>query len=188
MPNENETIKKPEDLTPPPAPEVKPSDADRIIQEAKQARSGFVKKEEYDNAIKERDAAIADRDKVYKAVLEGEEVEIHQGEKKSIAELRQRFHEVVNNRDASNLEITTAQIELRDAIIENGGQDPFLANADATEAEIEAAQRVADVKRLCVKEAKGDPKKFNYLWEQHIKDDDPATIAALKKRSLKSKK
>lgn len=186
MPNENETNLKPEKETPP-APEVKPSDADRIIEEAKRARSGFVKKEEYDNAIKERDAAIADRDKVYKAVLEGEEVEIHQGEKKSIAELRKRYREVINDQDASNLEITTAQIELRDAIIEDGGQDPFVGGTNPSDDDFKAAQRVADVKRLCVREAKGDPKAFNYLWEQHIKDDDPALIAALKKRSQKLK-
>lgn len=179
MPNENENDnKKPEqDIKPAP----KTPTADEIIE----LKKNYVSKKELDAIKAERDQAIADRNKVYESVLNGEGLP-QAKEKKPIQELRQAYREAVNNKNATNLEVVSAQIELRDALVEAGELDPF-APSNPTPDDLAAAARVADVKRQCVREANGDPKKFVYLFESRIANDDPALTAAIKKRSLKRK-
>lgn len=59
----------------------------------------------------------------------------------------------------SNIEYCQRALDLRNAIIKSGGQDPFLPagpNITATVADQEAAQRVADVLEQCLEAADGD--------------------------------
>jgi len=179
MPNENENDnKKPEQ-------EIKPAPKTPTADEIIELKKNYVSKKELDAIKAERDQAIADRNKVYESVLNGEALQV-QKEKKPISELRQTYLKAVNNRNATNLEVVSAQIELRDALVEAGEPDPF-APTTPTPEDLAAASRVADVKRQCVREANGDPKKFVYLFEQRIANDDPALTAAIKKRELKKK-
>lgn len=176
MSNENETKKAPE-VAEQPQP-TSPS-ADDIIKLTKD----YVRKEEVEKIKAERDKAIEDRNKVYASVLDGERLQ-RQAEKKPLSELKKAYHEVIHKDGATNLEVVTAQMALRDALVEAGEPDPF-APSNPTPEDLAAAKRVADVKRECILEAEGDPKKFLYLFEQRIAPDDPALLNAIKKRKSK---
>lgn len=184
MPNENENKKPEEQVKPEPQKQVPPTD--KIDEFIKQVNEKGVSRAELERVKAERDQAIADRNKVMQSVLDGRELP-KQTEKKSIAEYRKAYTEVIHKEGATNLEVAVAQMNLRDALMEAGEQDPCVP-INGTEAEYATAEKVAQIKKECIAEAKGDPKKFNFLWSQHIADDDPALITALKRRSQKQKK
>lgn len=65
--------------------------------------------------------------------------------------------------DLSNLEYVTKTLQLRQAIIDEGGVDPFLPNGThirPTQQDIEAAERVAHVMQECIDYAEGDSELF----------------------------
>ena len=97
MPNENENDnKKPEQ-------EIKPAPKTPTADEIIELKKNYVSKKELDAIKAERDQAIADRNKVYESVLNGEGLP-QAKEKKPIQELRQAYREAVNNKNATNLE------------------------------------------------------------------------------------
>lgn len=183
MPNENETkeikteeIKKPQEAAP----------TANIQDFIKEVKEKGISRSEYEKVVAERDRAIHDRNEVMRSVLDGEQLKQSQQDSKSIADLRKTYNDTIHDRNATNLEVVKAQIELRDALVKAGEPDPF-APYNATPEDLAAANRVADVKRECVRAAEGDPKKFVYLFEQRIANDDPALLNAIKKRGQKRK-
>ena len=183
MLNENETketkveeVKKPHEA----------AQAANIQDFIKEVKEKSMSKDEYEKVIAERDKAIEDRNEVIRSVIDGEKLKHVSQERKPIAELRETYNKVIHDRNATNLEVVTAQMNLRDALVEAGEPDPF-APYNATPDDLAAAKRVADVKRECIAQAEGDPKKFVYLFEQRIANDDPALLNAIKKRGQKRK-
>lgn len=85
-----------------------------------------------------------------------------------INELRKRLRKD----DPSNLEYIKNVLELRDAVISSGGNDPFLPYGKKivpTNDDIEAANRVATVLKECVDYANGDSLLFtNELYRRII--------------------
>ena len=85
-----------------------------------------------------------------------------------INELRKRLRKD----DPSNLEYVKNVLELRDAVILSGGNDPFLPYGKKivpTNDDIEAANRVATVLKECVDYANGDSLLFtNELYRRII--------------------
>lgn len=78
----------------------------------------------------------------------------------TLEELRKKLS---NPEDMTNLEYVTTALELRERIMESGGDDPFLPNgthARATAADREAAERVAAVMQECVDAADGNDGVF----------------------------
>ena len=78
----------------------------------------------------------------------------------TLEELRKKLS---NPEDMTNLEYVTAALELRENVMETGGDDPFLPNgthARATAADREAAERVAAVMQECVDAADGNDGVF----------------------------
>ena len=78
----------------------------------------------------------------------------------TLEELRKKLS---NPEDMTNLEYVTAALELREKVMETGGDDPFLPNgthARATAADREAAERVAAVMKECVDAADGNDGVF----------------------------
>lgn len=78
----------------------------------------------------------------------------------TLEELRKKLS---NPEDMTNLEYVTAALELREKVMEAGGDDPFLPNgthARATAADREAAERVAAVMQECVEAADGNDGVF----------------------------
>lgn len=85
-----------------------------------------------------------------------------------INELRKRLRKD----DPSNLEYVKNVLELRDAVLSSGGNDPFLPYGKKivpTNDDIEAANRVATVLKECVDYANGDSLLFtNELYRRII--------------------
>lgn len=84
--------------------------------------------------------------------------------KKDVKTLRK---ELFASKGLSNLEYITKVIELRDRIIDEGGNDPFLPN-NATTADIVAAERSAEYFKHCIEKADGDARLFDSEFQNHI--------------------
>ena len=85
--------------------------------------------------------------------------------------------------DMTNLEYVTKALELRDAIIEAGGVDPFLPQGvkiHADETDVAAANRVADVFKECIEYADGDSQLFTQELMRRTVDAAPARAQARK--------
>jgi hypothetical protein len=69
----------------------------------------------------------------------------------------------------TDLEYFTQVMQLRDAVIERGGQDPFLPfNRDyiPTQQDIDDANRIADNIKECIEYAEGDPRVFTVALQK----------------------
>lgn len=84
--------------------------------------------------------------------------------KKSIEELRKEmFSKEAADKGMSNLEFVEKSLELRDAIIESGGMDPFLPvgkGIEITRDDVEAAEFTAQQFRECIDVAQGNSEVF----------------------------
>lgn len=97
----------------------------------------------------------------------------HEVEKPDIAELR---HQLFHTEDQSNLQFIEKALELRDAIIDDGGADPFLPVGKQivpTEEDIASANRVASCLRQCVEYANGDSQAFTNELQRIMVDTGP---------------
>ena len=86
--------------------------------------------------------------------------------------------------ELTNLEFCDLTLQLRDAVIEVEGIDPFLphgANIKPNDLDVERAQAVADVMRQCIQEANGDSGVFTALLQARTNNDSQALTAHLKK-------
>ena len=93
--------------------------------------------------------------------------------KKSIEEMRQElFSKEAADKGMTNLEFITRSLELRDAIIEAGGTDPFLPvgkGIEITRDDYEAAEFTAEQFRECIDIAQGNSEVFtNELMRRTI--------------------
>lgn len=121
------------------------------IEALKEMKQNTVSKEDY-NKLKEENK------KLLQAVVNGESIEIEQKKPADIKEIRQRFLKA-----ESSLDGISAALELRDAIMEAGGTDPFLPVGKkvlATDEDVKTAEKVAEGFRHCVEYADGDPHIF----------------------------
>ena len=76
-----------------------------------------------------------------------------------------------NRPDLNNLDYITKTLELRQAIIDKGGLDPFVPighKVSPTANDFEAAERVANVLQECVDEANGDSQTFTAALQRRI--------------------
>lgn len=90
-----------------------------------------------------------------------------------IAELRRK---VFNREEQSNLQYCENALALRNALIENGEQDPFLpcgSKTLPTDEDRATAQRVADVMQDCIDYAEGDSNIFTNELMRRTVDTGP---------------
>ena len=76
-----------------------------------------------------------------------------------------------NRPDLNNLDYISKTLELRLAIIDKGGLDPFVPighKVSPTANDFEAAERVANVLQECVDEANGDSQTFTAALQRRI--------------------
>ena len=167
MANENETKTVEEQKPSSPTPNAS---VDTFLEAAKQVKEGSVSKEEFEKVLE-------DNKKLTQFILEGKELPNNDKEAPTptIAELQK----IRSNPDATNLDYVSASLGIREIYIKEKGIDPFALKDE----ERDSAERVAKKLQELVKEADGDPKKFNFLLESNMADDDPTFIAALKKRA-----
>ena len=94
----------------------------------------------------------------------GQVTQVIEGEKKSIEEIRNSlFSKEAAEKGMTNLEFVEKSLELRDAIIESGGTDPFLPvgkGIELTRDDYEAAEFTAQQFRECIDMANGNSEVF----------------------------
>ena len=109
--------------------------------------------------------------KLLDAVVNGTEVaQVTTEDKPSLDELRKR---VFDNPNQTNLEYVTNALALRQRLIEEGYEDPFVASSSQyapTAADYDTAYHVAEALQEMVDVADGDPNVFRNEFERRVKD------------------
>ena len=109
--------------------------------------------------------------KLLDAVVNGGEIApMSVEEKPSIEELRVK---VFDNPHQTNLEYVTNALALRERLIEEGGEDPFVASSSQytpTAVDYEKAHRVATILQEMVDVADGDPNVFLNEFQRRVKE------------------
>ena len=76
-------------------------------------------------------------------------------------------------KDLSNLDYCTKALQLRNALIEKGENDPFLPigeKVQPTDEDIKCAEKVADGLQRMIDESNGSPDAFNALYQSRVVD------------------
>ena len=117
------------------------------------------------------DALRLENKKLLDAVVNGQTVETQvQVQKEDIQTLRNK---VFNNPNQSNLEYISNVLDLRNRLLEEGYEDPFVPQGtqiSATQADYDKANKVATVLQEMVDEADGDPNVFLNEYQRRVKD------------------
>ena len=131
--------------------------AEDYINSLNEIRENTVSKDEY-NRILEDNRKLADALAKGDYGNEGDKVE-----PVNLDELRKSLFSPDSQRK-TNLQYFTEVLTLRNAVIEQGGKDPFLPyNREyvANEQDVADADRIASVLQECIDYAEGDPQVFN---------------------------
>lgn len=151
-----------EDDNPPPNPDVPTTTP--TPEQVLDIQKNYVKKEKYDKAVE-------DYNKLVKSVLDGSDIENLSGDSDSpkISDLRKELYDPDSN--LTNLEYVEKTLQLRKAIIEETGRDPFLPTGikeKITEADAAQAEKTAQLLQACVDEANGDPEVFDIILSKKV--------------------
>lgn len=136
-------------------------------------RANTVPKDKYERLKTENE-------KLMRAFANGEQIEVETPKKSDMNELRKALYtdEVQN---ISDLEMITKTLELRQAIMDQGGEDPFVPQGKkfmAEDNDYATAEKVADVLQQCVDYANGDNSVF--ITELQRRTADVSPIASRK--------
>lgn len=125
------------------------------IATIKELKQNSVDREKYDQLK-------AENKKLLNSIVNGQPVELGKQEpSRSVDEIRKELFG--GEKDLSNLDFIKDALELRSKLIENGEPDPFLPVGNQiapTDADIAAAEKVAQVLQECVDYAEGDSAVF----------------------------
>ena len=117
------------------------------------------------------DALRLENKKLLDSLVNGQAVEAQAPvQKEDIQTLRNK---VFNNPNQTNLEYITNVLALRDRLLEEGNDDPFVPQGtqiSATQADYDRANKVATVLQEMVDEADGDPNVFLNEYQRRVKD------------------
>ena len=116
------------------------------------------------------DALKAENKKLLDSIVNGTEVVLPASEQPSIEELRKR---VFSTSDQTNLEYWTNVLKLREAIMESGGEDPFVPSSSQYSPDANdyaRAHKVATVFQEMVDVANGDPNVFLNEYQRRVKE------------------
>lgn len=138
------------------------------IQQIEDLRANSVSKADYDKLKAEHNRAM-------NALINGGQMDDPKAEKVDKDALRK---ELYNSQDSglSNLEYWQKTLTLRQAIIDDGGNDPFLPQGQKiapTAEDVEAANRVAKVVQECIDYADGDSRIFTNELDRRTTDTAP---------------
>ena len=134
------------------------NDSVDYIEAIKEMKQNSVSREQYEK-LKQENKELLD------TLINGGQVNIQEtAPKKSIEEMRKElFSKEAADKGMSNLEFIERSLELRDAIIESGGTDPFLPigkGIELTRDDYEAAEFTATQFRECIDIANGNSEVF----------------------------
>lgn len=114
------------------------------------------------------DALRAENKRLLQAVVNGQPGEVQVQEKPAdINELR-----LALTKEQTNLDYITNALKLREAVLKEGGEDPFVpvgSKYTPTAADYEKANRVATVLQEMVDEADGDPQVFLNEYQRRVR-------------------
>lgn len=169
--------------------ENKPDDTSTVAlaKAYKDLQENTVSKADYEKLQKEN------RDLVNQ-ILNGDGNAVDNGqatppEKVDIEALKEKLYGPKSS-ELSNLDYWTLTLQLRDAVIERDGADPFLphgANIKPTSEDALKAQNVATIVKECIDASEGDSGVFTALLQSKINNDSQAMTAHLKKLGLITK-
>ena len=129
-------------------------------------------KELKQNSVNKADyeALRLENKKLLDAVVNGQTVE---QEIKEVADINELRKKVFNNPNQTNLEYVTNALNLRNALLEQGYEDPFVPHGEkivATDDDYARAERVATVLQEMVDVADGDPTVFRNEYTRRVKE------------------
>lgn len=138
--------------------EEQSNDSADLIKAIKEIKQNSVSREQYEKVQNEKQELLD-------ALINGGQVEmIDPSTKPSIEDLRKGlFSKEAAEKEFTNLEFVERSLELRNAIIENGGMDPFLPvgkGIDLTREDYEAAEFTAQQFQECIDIAQGNSEVF----------------------------
>jgi hypothetical protein len=138
--------------------EEESNDSADLIKAIKEIKQNSVSREQYEKLQNENKELLD-------TLINGGQVEmIDPSTKPSIQELRKElFSKEAADKGMTNLEFVSKSLELRDAIIESGGTDPFLPvgrGIELTRDDYEAAEFTAQQFRECIDIAQGNSEVF----------------------------
>ena len=150
-----------------------------LAKALKEARENSVPKADYEKLEKENKELVAQ-------IINGEG-NVGNGqptpEKVDIKALREDLYGP-KGADLSNLDFLKKTLQLRQAVIEQEGYDPFLphgAKIKPNEQDVERAEAVAKTVQECIDKSEGSSEVFTALLQQETANDSPSFLAHLKK-------
>lgn len=117
------------------------------------------------------DALRLENKRLLQAVVNGQTVEVPEEEKVDIQELRNKLANS-SEEGMSNLEYISTALKLREAVMKEGGTDPFVpigSKYSPTQIDFERANRVATILQEMVDDSNGDPNVFLNEYQRRVR-------------------
>lgn len=130
-------------------------DNNQYIEALNQLKANSVDKADYEKLK-------AENKKLLDSIVNGTEVALPTVEKDSIDDLRRKLASSSEN-NMSSLEYADTALKLRQRLLEEGHEDPFVPHGSQyspTQVDYDRAHRVAAVLQECVDDAEGDDASF----------------------------
>lgn len=143
-------------------------DSNQYIEAIREMKQNTVSKEAYEK-LKEENKQLLD------SLINGKQVTVEESKQPvDVSLLRKRLMDVDN--PLSNLEYAKTAVELRDALIDSGEDDPFVPlghNISPTDEDRAKAEKVATVLKECIEYADGDSELFTNELQRRMIDSMP---------------
>lgn len=143
------------------------------IEAIKEMKQNTVPKSDYAK-LKEENKRLLD------SIINGAELpeDMKQSKEKQTTDIQALRNELYGNKnnEMTNLEYIQKTLELRNAIIEQGGDDPFVDkghNVNPTREDYETAEMVAQIYQECLDYANGDSQLFTQELMRRTVDSAP---------------
>lgn len=136
------------------------------IDTIKKLKENSVEKDKYNKVIEENKQLL-------KALTESRPPEQkEEAPKVDIQKLRKELYEN-EGKGLTNLQYIEKTLELRNALLEETGEDFFVKRTNATSADYERAEKTATILQECVDFAKGDTNSFNAELQRRLEEKKP---------------
>ena len=136
------------------------------LETIKQLKQNTVSKEAYDNAI-------AQNKQLLETIVNGGGNAAAETPQAEVVDIKALRNELFSNKDFTNLEFIDKSLQLRKAIMEQGGGDPFVGRGSKltpTREDYEAAERTAKILQEMVDNAQGDNDVFLVEFNRRVND------------------
>ena len=139
---------------------------ENYLEAIKNLKENTVSKEEYDRVVTENKTLL-------EGIVNGGALPTDQNVEKTGRSINDIRKELFADDGKSNLRYAELSLELREAIMDAGGEDPFLPVGEGVviqQSDRESAQRVADGLKECIERADGDSAIFTNELQRITRD------------------